>query len=185
MKKSKIDLSDIKEKDLDNTATFTDLIPKKEKKNDSNDDIEDMINEKKRNTKDLTKDVEIAKEKVKEEIEDTKIFDIKEKKPIKEKKVKNKKEKSNKKEPSCITDIGVFLLVVISYFIYCLLYTNFYDNKKVLLINIVAIIIIFLLYAFSIIFNRKISKFIILAILIILIGFIAFNLLNSLGFNII
>lgn len=185
MKKNKIDLSDIKENDVDDTATFTDLLSKKERK--ANDDIEDMINEKKRNTKDLTKEVKIAKEKVKEELDNTKVFEIDEdKKIIKEPKTKKeKKNKQEKNKPTGITDIGIFILVVMSYFIYCLLYTNFYDNKKVLLINIVAIIVIFLLYAFSIIFNRKISKFIILAIFTILIGFIAFNLLNSLGFKII
>ena len=32
MKKNKVDLTNIKEKDIDDTATFTDLLSKKEKK---------------------------------------------------------------------------------------------------------------------------------------------------------
>ena len=79
MKKTKVDLTDIKSNDLDDTATFTDLMSKKERKN-KNDDIEDMVNEKKRNTKDLTNDIKLAKEEIKKdkekEIDNTKIIDI-------------------------------------------------------------------------------------------------------------
>ena len=177
MKKNKIDLSDIKSNDLEDTATFTDLMPKKNKKNEVSDDIEDMINEKKRNTKDLTKEVEKAKEIIKEDIDNTKVYDIKEEKI---KKV-SKKKKEDKKSISFITDIGVFILIVISYFIFCLLYTSFYDNDKVLLTNIITIIVIFILYAFSILFNKKISKIICIIIFLLLIGFIALNLINSIG----
>lgn len=75
MAKKKIDLSDIKEYDLDKTASFTDLMTKKERKNrhqgitvDDNDiDIEDMINEKRKSSvpKEETK-VEEPKEEIKE-----------------------------------------------------------------------------------------------------------------------
>ena len=181
MKKNKIDLSDIKEKDIDDTATFTDLMSKKEKK--ANDDIEDMINEKKRNTKDLTKEVKIAKEKV-EKIDDTKIFDIKEERKIAAKN-QEKQNSKTKPVPSGITDIGLFLLAIMSYFIYCILYTNFYDNKKVLLLNIMLVILIFVLYAFAIITNKKISKVLVIIIFILLICFIGFNLINSLEIRII
>ena len=145
-----------------------------------------MINERKRNTKDLTEEVKIAKKTVKEELETTKVFEIDEDtKMIKEKKVKKEKRKKEKSKPTGLTDIGIFILAVMAYFIYCLLYTNFYDNKKILLANIVAIVVIFLLYAFSILFNKKISRIIVIAIFILLIGFIAFNLMNSLGIKII
>lgn len=74
--KNKIDLSDIKENDLDKTSSFTDLMTRKERKKrlkgyeeiekeeikDNFDDIEEMVIEKKRTTKDLTSDVEKAKE---------------------------------------------------------------------------------------------------------------------------
>lgn len=82
--KNKIDLSDIKENDLDKTSSFTDLMSRKERKNrnkqyneieienknievkDDFDDIEEMVSEKKRSTKDLTLDVEKAKEELKD-----------------------------------------------------------------------------------------------------------------------
>lgn len=175
--KKKIDLTDIIKKEDNDTATFTDLVPQKE-----NDDIEEMVKERKRNTKDLTKEVNIAKEKVKEELDSTKVIEIeKEIKKEKTKKEKVKKEKPKKEEPSCITDIGVLILIVISYFIYCLLYTNFYDNKNILLINSIVIIVTFVLYAFAIIFEKKVSRIIVLTIFFILLGFVALNLLNSLG----
>lgn len=67
MANKNIDLSDIKEKSLEETTTFTDLMSKREKrkrkKEDMLDDIEDMIKEKRRNTEDLTKDIEKIKNK--------------------------------------------------------------------------------------------------------------------------
>ena len=58
--KKKIDLSLIKEQDLDKTASFTDIMTKKEKKN-RHDDIEEMVKERKKSTSDLTQDVNKAK----------------------------------------------------------------------------------------------------------------------------
>ena len=78
MSKKKIDLSDIKKNDLDETSSFTDLMTKKERINrkkdisDSN-DIDDMINEKRKNTEDLTKELEKAKEEYNNEIKVEKI----------------------------------------------------------------------------------------------------------------
>ena len=72
-KKKKIDLTDIKKYDLDETASFTDLMTKKERENrknrivDSN-DIDDMINEKRKNTNTLTEQLEKAKEEYVEEV---------------------------------------------------------------------------------------------------------------------
>ena len=78
MNKKNIDLSDIKEFDLDKTSSFTDLMSRSErrkrkdekeknKKNIDNIDIEDMLKERKRNTKDLTKDIEKARNRINEE----------------------------------------------------------------------------------------------------------------------
>ena len=77
MNKRKIDLSDIKENDLDKTSSFTDLMSRSERKmrkkqlteedidntiDTNNNDIEEMIDEKKKSTKDLTLELEKAKE---------------------------------------------------------------------------------------------------------------------------
>lgn len=180
MKKTKVDLTDIKSNDLDDTATFTDLMSKKERKN-KNDDIEDMVNEKKRNTKDLTNDIKLAKEEIKKdkEIDNTKIIDIEEKKDRKNK--KEKKEIKKDKEPlSIITDIGIFILIAMSYFVYCLLYTNVYDRPKLLLLNIYIIILLFILYAIAILFNKLLYALQIV-IIIVLLGFIGLNIITTLG----
>ena len=78
MDKKKIDLSEIKEQDLDKTSSFTDIMTRKERKN-RHDDIEEMVKERKKSTSDLTKDVVEAK----------KIYD-------EEKKVENKEESLGK-----------------------------------------------------------------------------------------
>ena len=84
MVKKKIDLSDIKEKSLEETTSFADLMTrherKKRSKEDLLDDIEDMIKEKRRSTEDLTEDLKDINER---EIEEK---DIKKKK--KEKKTR-------------------------------------------------------------------------------------------------
>ena len=86
MKDKKIDLSGIKEDDLDKTSSFYDLMSNKEKRkakkkieenlddkpvNNNNNgkynDIEDMINEKRKNTSDLSSNIKIAKEEIKKD----------------------------------------------------------------------------------------------------------------------
>ena len=93
MSKKKIDLSDIKKNDLDETSSFTDLMTKKERLNRKSSviessDIDDMINEKRKSTSDLTEELEKAKEEYNKEIV------VEEIKP----KEKKKKEKTPKTE---------------------------------------------------------------------------------------
>ena len=79
MSKRIIDLSDIKENDLDKTSSFTDLMSRSERRkrkakkeaiflDSNNNDIEEMIEERKKSTKDLTIDLEKAKKEYKKEI---------------------------------------------------------------------------------------------------------------------
>ena len=82
MSKRKIDLSDIKENDLDKTSTFKDLMSRSERKKreeeklqEENNDIVDMLEERKKSTKDLTKDLEKIKEKD-EELISTQILEL-------------------------------------------------------------------------------------------------------------
>ncbi len=83
MKDKKIDLSGIKEDDLDKTANFYDLMSRKEKRKakksteensdnkqvnnaiNKDNDIEEMINEKRKSTSDLSSNIKIAKEEIK------------------------------------------------------------------------------------------------------------------------
>lgn len=96
MAKKKIDLSDIKEKSLEETTSFTDLMTRREKrqrrKEELLDDLEEMVKEKRRNTEDLTEDVK----KIKDEnnnIEDSK------------KNVKSKKDNTEKTKEIDIKDL--------------------------------------------------------------------------------
>lgn len=65
MAKKKIDLSDIKEKSLEETTSFADLMTRREKrqrkKEELLDDLEEMVKEKRRNTEDLTNDIKKIK----------------------------------------------------------------------------------------------------------------------------
>ena len=66
MAKKKIDLSDIKEKSLEETQSFQDLMTRSEKKKSRKfDDIEEMVKEKRKRTEDLTEIVKVVKQKEK------------------------------------------------------------------------------------------------------------------------
>ena len=103
--RNKIDLSDIKENDLDKTSSFTDLMTRRERKNrnkeseeiktekikDDFDDIEKMVSEKKRTDKDIEEEIKKNKEQLKDlynNDDDNLIFD----------KTKEEKENNNENE---------------------------------------------------------------------------------------
>lgn len=208
--KNKIDLSDIKENDLDKTSSFVDLMSKKERKNrnkqyeeennknsdDNFDDIEEMVSEKKRSTKDLTVDVEKAKEELKDLYDNSETEKVLENKEIQEKednlaktqlleltkqmkfnleenKLANKEKK--KKGISILNIIGEINLLCIGYYIYLLLFTTFQDNRNNYLINGFIIVSLVLLFGLSIITRKNVSKFFNVLNVIVIIGFIAFN----------
>lgn len=105
MAKKKIDLTDIKEKSLEETMTFENLMTRSEKrrrkKEETQDDIEEMVKEKRKRTEDLTKTINEIKEKKKNKIQKRKELeeffndeDINYSK--KEKKVKQSKKENSK-----------------------------------------------------------------------------------------
>lgn len=196
MNKKKIDLSDIKENDLDKTASFTDLMSRSEKRlrtkekkeniiNSNNFDIEDMIKERKRNTKDLTIELEkvrktIKKEKTNEDkLENTQILELTRQMKFNiNENIKEERKKGN----NCITFIGIFILIALGYFIYTLIFTNYLDNEMFLLINCGIILLMFLLFGITILTTKKNNKFLTILNFLILLAYIAFNLLNVLGY---
>lgn len=133
------------------------------------DDIEEMVNEKKRNTKDLTDDINKAKKKLKEELENTKIFDPK-KADIKNKKVEKIPEK--KKCNKDLNIIGEIDLICIGYYIYMLLFTKY--NEFNYLVPGYIIIFIVLLFGISLFTNRKIRNILNIINLISVIAFITY-----------
>ena len=191
MKRKSIDLTDIKEEDLDKTSSFTDLLSRSEKKNrtieknisDIN-DIEDMVEEKKRNTKDLTIELEKAKTKSKDDDEkfnNTQILEITRQMKYNFEEIKNENAKNKKKGISVLNIIGEINLLCIGYYIYLLAFTNYQDDKISYMISGGFIVLLVLLFGLSVITNKRLSKvFNILNILAIL-SFIVFNIYTLLN----
>lgn len=196
MNKNKIDLSDIKEIDLDKTSSFTDLMSRSERKkrlkqkdfnNKNNDDIEEMIDERKKSTKDLTIQLEKARNEYKtktnevnnDEISKTQILELT--RQMKFNLNDNIKEE-RKKGYNCITFIGIFILIALAYFIYSLLFTNHLDNEMSLLINCGIILLMFLLFGITLLTTKRNNKILTVLNFLILLSYIVFNILNN--FNI-
>lgn len=187
MNKKTIDLSDIKENDLDKTSSFTDLMTKKEKKtrekyiNDF-DDIEDMISEKKKSTKDLTEDIKkikkelITKDEDKEEnFGKTQILELTRQMKFNFEETKEENNNKKKKGISVLNIIGEINLFCIGYYIYLLVFTSYQDNQKAYLITGSIIVLLVLLFGLSVITRKKISKIFNILNILTIIGFISFN----------
>ena len=192
MSKKKIDLSDIKEVDLDKTTSFKDLMSRSERKQrelekkkniiENNIDIEDMIEEKKRSTKDLTADLEkVLKEEKKtrdKKIENTQILELTRQMKLN---INDNIKEERKKGYNYITFIGVFILIALTYFIYSLIFTSYLDNEKFLLIDSSIILLMFLLFNITLITTKRNNKFLSILNFLILLIYIAFNVLTILG----
>ena len=196
MSKKRIDLSDIKEFDLDKTSSFTDLMSRSERRNrlrqkelnseieftkTNNNDIEEMIDERKKSTKDLTTQLEKARNEYKnienkeDDISKTQILELT--RQMKFNLNDNIKEE-RKKGYNYITFIGIFILIALAYFIYSLLFTNQQDNEMFLLINCGIILLMFLLFGITLLTTKRNNKFLAILNFLILLVYIAFNSLN-------
>lgn len=191
MDRKRIDLSDIKENDLDKTSSFTDLMSRSERrkrlleKEDktteiNNNDIEDMVEERKRTTKDLTIELEKINKKEREvKLENTQILELTRQMKFN---VKENIKEERKKGYNYITFIGIFILIALTYFIYSLLFTSYLDNEKFLLIDSAIILLMFFLFGITLITTKKNNKFLSALNFLIIIIYIAFNMLNVLGY---
>ena len=196
MSKKRIDLSDIKEFDLDKTSSFTDLMSRSERRNrlrqkelngeiefteTNNNDIEEMIDERKKSTKDLTIQLEKAKQEYKsieknedDELSKTQILELTRQMKFN---LKDNIKEERKKGYNYITFIGIFILIALAYFIYSLLFTNYLDNEIFLLINCGIILLMFLLFGITLLTTKRNNKFLAILNFLILLGYIAFNVL--------
>ena len=184
MSKKKIDLSGIKEKDLDKTSSFTDLMTKKERKNRNSNDIDDMVNEKRKATKDLTNELREAKEiykkdLLKEESEEnlgkTQILELTRQMKFNLEETKEKNNQTKKHGFSLLNIIGELNLLCMGYYIYLLAFTNYQDVEVRYLINGGIIISLVLLFGLSVVTSKKISKIFYILNIIAIIVFIIFN----------
>ena len=192
---SKLDLSDIKENDLDKTSSFLDLMSRSERKNrklekhEQSNDIEDMIEERKRSTKDLTIELENAKNEYKKQVfseknEDlgkTQILEITRQMKFNFDEKKKENAKNKKKGISILNIIGEINLLCIGYYIYLLVFTNYQDDKSNYIITGGIIVLLVLLFGISIVTNKKISKFFNILNILAIIVFIVFNLYTLLN----
>lgn len=195
MSKKKIDLSDIKENDLDKTSSFTDLMSRSERKKrkkeitedtviPDNNDILEMLQEKKKSTKDLTLELEKAKkdyqnkideEKQEQELGKTQILELT--RQMKFNFEETKKENINKKKKglSILNIIGEINLLCIGYYIYILVFTNYQDSELNYMFTGGLIVLLVLLFGLSVITNKKTSKFFNILNILVIITFIIFN----------
>jgi len=193
MAKKKIDLSDIKENDLDKTSTFTDLMTRTERKNrkkekmeenileTSNNDIEDMLEERKKSTKDLTIDLEKAKKEYKREIKKeeelgkTQILELTRQMKFNFEETKKENSENKKNGVTLLNTIGIANLLCIGYYIYLLTFTNYQDSESNYLITGGLIILLVFLFGLSVVTNKGASKFFKILNILAILGFIAFN----------
>lgn len=206
MKNKKIDLSGIKEKSLEETTTFTDLMSRREKrkrkKEEMLDDIEDMIQEKRKNTQDLTNDINkikvenISDKKRKKDIIDkTKEIYIKDLDNEKEENLTNtqiieltkkmkfnfddvKEENSEKKKNgvSLLNVIGIINLICIGFYIYLLAFTSYQDNESNYMIAGGFIISLVFFFGLSLVCSKNLRKVFNVINILAIILFIAFNI---------
>lgn len=201
MKDKKIDLSGIKEDDLDKTSSFYDLMSRKEKRkakkkpeenldnkqvnnnNNKDNDIEEMINEKRKNTSDLSSDIKIAKEKIKkdepkkdENLGKTQILELTRQMKFNFEKKKEEVKSEKKKGISKLNIIGEVNLICIGYYIYLLIFTNYQDVELNYMITGGIIVMLVLLFGLSVVTRKKLSKAFMISNIIAIIGFIAFNI---------
>lgn len=191
MVKKRIDLSDIKENDLDKTSSFTDLMTRTQRKarkiekedflNSSNNDIEDMVEERKKSTKDLTIDLEKAKKEYKKEINKdeelgkTQILELTRQMKFNFEETKKENSNSKKNGVTLLNIIGITNLLCIGYYIYLLTFTNYQDSESNYLIIGGLIVLLVFLFGLSVVTNRGSSKFFKILNILAILGFIAFN----------
>lgn len=191
MSKKNLDLSDIKEEDLELTSSFTDLMSRKEKKErkrvkeeliEDNNDIEEMIEERKRSTKDLTKDLNSLNKEYKkqdnpdESLGKTQILELTRQMKFNFEEAKEENNKQKKKGISKLNVIGEVSLLCIGYYIYLLVFTNYQDNKNNYLITGSIIVLLVLFFGLSVVTGKKLSKFFNILNILTILAFIIFNI---------
>ena len=192
MAKKRLDLSDIKENDLDKTSTFTDLMTRSERKarktekedflKSNNNDIVDMVEERKKSTKDLTIDLEKAKKEYKKEINKeeelgkTQILELTRQMKFNFEETKKQNSENKKNGATLLNIIGITNLLCIGYYIYLLVFTNYQDSQTNYLITGGLIVLLVLLFGLSVVTNKGTSKFFKILNILAILGFIAFNI---------
>jgi len=166
----------------------------------SSEDIDDMINEKRRNTAELTEELEKAKEEYnKGQKEETHIRKRRSKKESDEQLEESlaktqileltrqmkfnfedvKLENNNKKNGvTLINIIGIINLICIGFYIYLLTFTNYQDNRNNYLMAGAIIILLVLFFGLSVITGKTARKVFNVFNILTILAFIAFNVIT-------
>jgi len=190
---------------IDETYEFSNIILENKNKtteenNKPSNDIDDMINEKRRNTSELTEELEKAKDEYNRNIkEETHIQKAKTKKDLDDELEENlaktqileltrqmkfnfedvKEENNNKKNGvTLINVIGIINLICIGFYIYLLTFTNYQDNRNNYLMAGAIIILLVLFFGLSVITGKKVRKIFNIFNIITILGFITFNIIT-------
>lgn len=189
MSKKKIDLSDIKTNDLEETSSFTDLMTRAERlhRNDNSTDIDDMINERRKSTGELTKELEEARrqynkeigkitdEDIEENLGKTQLMDLTRQMKFNFEETKEENKKKKKHGISPLNVVGELNLLCMGYYIYLLAFTNYQDVEERYMLNGGIIILMVLLFGLSVVTGKKLSKFFYILNILIIITFIGYN----------
>ncbi len=181
MAKKRIDVSEIKTNDIDETSTFTDLMTKKQRRTRHiNDDIEDMVNEKKKTTADLTEELQKAKKEYNENINEekqskTQILELTRQMKFNFEENKAENVERKKRGVSPLNIIGEVNLLCIGYYIYLLVFTNYQDEQSNYLITGGIIMSLVLLFGLSVVTKKGVSNFFRVLNILTIFGFVFFN----------
>lgn len=173
MIKRNIDLSDIKEKELDKTTSFTDLMTRSERKRKNNniDDIEEMVNEKRKSSKFLYKNDDVE-----ENLGKTQILELTRQIKFNFEEKKEKENIEKKTGISILNVIGEVNLFCIGYYIYLLTFANYQDDQIKYVFTGGIIVLLVLLFGLSVVTTKKLSKFFNILNILVIILFILFNI---------
>ena len=199
MKDRFIDLSDIKDDEMDKTASFTDLMSRSERKRrnkeklnieSSNDEIDTTLDINNNLNIDNTLDINNNRDNDTLDINNELVIDNKEildnnkidtKKNIFKREIEYNNDFDIEEEKPFNTGLiitnGLFLLISTCIFLYSCIFTNNLDKDKFLMIDSISLASMYFIFGLSIITGKGFSKF--LSILNYLI-FIAFTILNVL-----
>ena len=185
-----------KKRSINQTNKFEELYSCENNKH--SDDIDDMINEKRKNTAELARELEIAKKEYNNEIlNETRIEKRRAKNDVEDELEENLaktqileltrqmkfnfedvKFENNKKKNgiTLINIVGIINLICIGFYIYLLTFTNYQDNKNNYLIVGTIIVLLVLFFGLSVVTSKKSRKIFNILNIIVILAFISFNI---------
>lgn len=187
MSNTKYDLSDIKTNDIEETSSFTDLMTRSERlqRKKTSNDIDDMINEKRKNTNELSKELEKAKEEYQKQIKNnsdieenlgkTQILELTRQMKFNFEEIKEENIKKKKHGFSPLNLVGELNLLCMGYYIYLLAFTNYQDIELRYMLNGGIIISMVIIFGLSVVTSKKLSKFFNILNILVILSFIFYN----------